>query len=663
MQRSDSNDLDQVSITHDDLVLAFSQILDTGWVEHGFVFLENRENMTFTRDSQRLGHSAGCYERVVDGKTTSGRSLLQRLYTLGPIISLLLLGQILMIVHHVFYAHLNGKITDDAAGELPVFLRDQNNVNFLGTTVAHGARIVLSMAVGAALAQLLWETLCSRSHTLQQIDAIIKCGDSPFHLSSLRAATTSFPIFLVSFIASSMALLVIITPGSLTISLDYQRTKPCSVPTVPSGVMDSLFEDSNQNLEISTLSILTSKSYYPPFQVDRDMACGVGASTCTYNVSFVAPALDCIDITNQTDLSFFINPEFSDSSAPFPIYNGTSNNLNYKEGDIMFIEILTQDLVKGATQAINCTAHNATYEVSVNLGVDTTSVQVWNVTLQSPLIFEPTFLSSYASEAISTLQGVVTAGPNGYTSSEFGSVQQSAFLVTTPSGNHTLSEDVLQFPISYMQNASISLLSGNVNYNFSNETSSNLQYVNSTCSSTFTAYAYDPIRLLVPYGIALVLTALVAARGCWLIIRNGEEEKIVFSHIVQIGLNKRLFYISGEMHAKALVNLQRADAGKLLLVRHMDDVDDDSYPLSSFDSDRDSRKISSASSFTSWKANTSHRHAYGLKTIAIIFLVALCPILAQHFYYNYLDGRTPSNSTLKSLCIKGCSGEIRNQTA
>ncbi|KLO14356.1 hypothetical protein SCHPADRAFT_320477 [Schizopora paradoxa] len=48
--------------------------------------------------------------------------------------------------------------------------------------------------------------------------------------------------------------------------------------------------------------------------------------------------------------------------------------------------------------------------------------------------------------------------------------------------------------------------------------------------------------------------------------------------------------------------------------------------------------------------------------MGVIFLLALCPIVLHHFYYHYLDGRSPSNSAIKSFCIKGCSNELRNQT-
>ncbi len=107
----------------------------------------------------------------------------------------------------------------------PSMLRDQNAVAFIGTTIAHGARAALSTAVGIAFAQIFWETLRSRSFTIRQIDALVKCGHSPFHRSALRA-TVSLQVFFVSCIASAMALIVIIVPGSLTVSSNFHVPSP-----------------------------------------------------------------------------------------------------------------------------------------------------------------------------------------------------------------------------------------------------------------------------------------------------------------------------------------------------------------------------------------------------------------------------------------------------
>ncbi len=143
------------------------------------------------------------------------------LIQLGPMVALLLVGASLMTAHHFFYAYLNEKSLDPTAAELPPVLQNQNNINFVGTTIAHGARIMLSMAIGMTFAQRFWETLRSRSHTIGQIDALVNCGQSPFRPSTLRAAKTSIGLFSISLIASATALVVVLSPGFLDHFLQF----------------------------------------------------------------------------------------------------------------------------------------------------------------------------------------------------------------------------------------------------------------------------------------------------------------------------------------------------------------------------------------------------------------------------------------------------------
>jgi len=99
---------------------------------------------------------------------------------------------------------------------------------------------------------------------------------------------------------------------------------------------------------------------------------------------------------------------------------------------------------------------------------------------------------------------------------------------------------------------------------------SNLQIVNSTCSSTFTAYSYDPARLLLTYGVALGVTAAIGVYGSWLVSQSGKEGKLLFSHIVQITLNDALLRISGRLNEGTEVRLDRGssdDSWNLIPIR------------------------------------------------------------------------------------------------
>lgn len=105
------------------------------------------------------GSTKGKYAPVTENQSGLQRRSSKNcsLVQLRLMISLLVVGASLMLFHHVFYSHLNQKSINDAAAELPKFLRNQNIVNFVGTLIAHGVRIVLSIAIAVTFAQLFWK--------------------------------------------------------------------------------------------------------------------------------------------------------------------------------------------------------------------------------------------------------------------------------------------------------------------------------------------------------------------------------------------------------------------------------------------------------------------------------------------------------------------------
>ncbi|KLO07371.1 hypothetical protein SCHPADRAFT_652102 [Schizopora paradoxa] len=500
----------------------------------------------------------------------------QRLVQLLPLAALLVGGAILMVVHHVFYSHLNEMSINETAAELPSFLRNQRNVNFIGTAIAHGARILLSAAIGVTFTQLFWQTLRSRSHSIAQIDALVSCGQSPFHPSAFRAATASFALFLISLIASTTALIVVLSPGSLTISTNFQRTKPCTVPTVPPEVMTPNFDFQDDSFGIALAqqavmaSIPTSNSYLPPFRNGSASTCGEDTSACTYDLSFVGPALDCVDVTDQTNFTFFLNPDDAPAAQPFTIWNSTFN-----DGPAVGITILSRDLLKDLLQATNCTAYNATYDVVVSLVDGSASVEVHGINRGSVLLQDSSFLSFYGQSAVGLLKGIGFAGPNAPL---YGGIYSGSFFETTPNGSQTFSDTVPHFSISLVQNVSISLLSGNVYYGISNDTATNLRSTDTTCSSSVNVYIYNSTRLLATYGVILGVATLIVAYGCSLILRNDMEQKVVFSEVMKIALNEDMFFIGGDIHEKAQtrVHLIRTNPAmrKLIPTAPVDDIND-----------------------------------------------------------------------------------------
>ncbi len=222
-------------------------------------------------------------------------------------------------------------------------------------------------------------------------------------------------------------------------------------------------------------------------------------------------------------------------------------------------------------------------------------------------------------------------------------------------------------------NASVSLLSGNIYYGLSNDTETNLQSVDSTCSSTFTVYVYDSLRLMAMYGAVLGIAVLVVACGSWLRFRNGVEDKMVFSHVVHIALNEDLLHTSdsGGIHDKTRLQLKRGTLGKLIQVPPppVDDGPDSSNPPSVKPERYGEYCITNILSIlliVTCSLENGLTEAQVLKSVQprrmendYYYPAGSCCAILHHFYYHFLDGKAPS----PSFCISGCPGwiNLKNQ--
>ncbi|KLO04950.1 hypothetical protein SCHPADRAFT_947313 [Schizopora paradoxa] len=477
---------------------------------------------------------------------------------------------------------------------------------------------------------------------------LVVCGQSPFHPSALRAAAISCTLFTTSLAASATALLVVLSPGSLTISTNFRRATPCIIPSVPDEPMSlsynfsSNIADRNGLLDSAVQSIVSADTYLPPFQENLNSTCGKGTVSCSYSTTFVGPALKCNDITNQTNFHSFLNPDpsFTSPSQPFTVWNGSEY-----DGDIIGITILSRDILKGVLRATNCTAYSATYDVDVNLLEGSATVQASNVLLNSVLFQDNSFISAYASVVLDQLNTVAFAGPDAPVNQIV--FPTSSFLVMTPDGTPTFSDTVPHFVTSLMQNVSISLLSGNINYGFSNETATNLHFIDSTCTSLDSVYAYNSFRLLVTYAGTLGVTVVIVLYGCLSIWRDGRESKLLFSTVIEIALNEELFCTSWDNLTKdrTLVHLIRPHHGKRRLVPI---TPTDLGPHDSPDKTSKHSKYSKLNDpfeFFTTIPNAGRWYPSHIDGRVILFVLTVVGIMfVNHAYYLYLDGKVPSSS-------------------
>ena len=130
--------------------------------------------------------------------------------------------------------------------------------------------------------------------------------------------------------------------------------------------------------------------------------------------------------------------------------------------------------------------------------------------------------------------------------------------MSTATGNLTFSDNIPHFVSSFAQNASISLLSGNIEYGTSNTTgiaANNLENISTTCSSPTTVYIYNSTSLLLAYGVTLAVTVVLVIYGVALILQNGAEPSLSISSLIGMALNNDMLHTERQSGRQTEVQL------------------------------------------------------------------------------------------------------------
>ncbi|KLO16641.1 hypothetical protein SCHPADRAFT_201633 [Schizopora paradoxa] len=575
---------------------------------------------------------------------------------LAPIIACLIFGTGLMLAHHLFYTYLNEKIISPSSLSDPIsnFLMEQRNVNFVGTSIAHGARILLAMAIGITFTQWFWKTIRSTSHTITQIDAILNCGQSPFHPSAYRAAKASSALYAISLAVSATAFIVILSPGSLTILTGFQQQIPCLVPIVPQlgEITADVYGDTYvENIDTILKATLLSNSYLPPYRgsesgFDMSGLCGslwAGLQSCSYNLSIAGPTLTCVDVSLSTDFTSFLTPHSREgpSSADFnstleltTIWNATVHE------NLAAITILSRDLEKGLIEAINCSAYNATYNLGVSFeGNLPAKIQVRSVDGDSVPLQINTFSDFYAKAALNAISGMCFAD-NSETGAMTCNTTLGPLIAATATGNFTFSDNITHFAESFVQNASISLLSGSIYYDSIydeyafNTTTFDTEPVltEQTCLAPTTIYSYNPIRLISAYCVPLAIAVSYVIYGCRLILQSGIEHELRISDIIKFAINSDIIHVG-----------KTSNKGDLKRVE---------IQFSGADSGQQKLFVISARTFAyndlQGPSESDRRHQEPTKPVLwkmpLLVLGILLTMILNHAYYHFLHGKLPNRS-------------------
>ncbi|KLO14360.1 hypothetical protein SCHPADRAFT_903413 [Schizopora paradoxa] len=105
----------------------------------------------------------------------------------------------------------------------------------------------------------------------------------------------------------------------------------------------------------------------------------------------------------------------------------------------------------------------------------------------------------------------------------------------------------------YAQNATFSLLSGQIFALNSPDGPELLEDFQTTCNYVVTAYEYSPSQLLATYGVAIIITVLCIIGGLNAIKLNGVEESMAFSRFLRAVSNKRMLNVRGKIEMETTI--------------------------------------------------------------------------------------------------------------
>ena len=277
--------------------------------------------------------------------------------------------------------------------------------------------------------------------------------------------------------------------------------------------------------------VIMSGTYFPP-----PSPCGI----CEYNVSFVAPAVQCENVTQETDFDFWL-PQYD---GGFPYVWASGYYYGAYEG---YLIVASRDLVGSSrddilpipeqpTIGLNCTGWNATYHVNLVHNISTT-VAVNSVEMGQRLTTELWYQggSSWAHQIHALWDAFarqLTQQQVQWVESQNEVTSNSSWVAYSPFGAASgiglawgWAENLQDMVPDAMTNITLSLLADRI---VQGATAPH----DTVCRTSDIRYSYDRARLLLTYGVALLLTMVCMMCGHVAIFRNKRPESLGFSRIL-----------------------------------------------------------------------------------------------------------------------------------
>ncbi|KAI9644752.1 hypothetical protein NHQ30_006779 [Ciborinia camelliae] len=459
------------------------------------------------------------------------------LYWWRPIIWMvtwILLGLSVALGHHFAYQRLDRK---------PPSVFSQTWAHSLGSVAAFLVKTSFTITVLLALQEVLWFSFRKKAIKISLLDKLFTLSSNPF--SFVPSAFVNAPLAtLLAAFAWTIPISAILSPGSLVVGqLVTFNHSICHVPTfaadspnisfyqMTTELTNSTIQGPNPGIQKLASQIFAQGTILPPVS-----PCG---ANCSYKQAFYGPALQCSDVSNNTNFSHSIDGS---------VYYNAKDLTKFGEDEYSLMEIIityfnsTDSSFPDEYTSIICLPYNTTYDISVNYTNGLPKIYT-NLTYNTPLLnlngtelmYPQNFpwISNSATLVREVydnhLNGTWIQDPNRIYSFHDTMIENTILAGDTIDANNGqnsslwfLNRDLLTGIPELLTNLTISTLA------FSPITTT------TPCSSRteMLVYYYNPNLLLIPYSIALILSLISFAAGVYVLKKTGIRTGEIFSQIL-----------------------------------------------------------------------------------------------------------------------------------
>ncbi|KAJ7241687.1 hypothetical protein B0H12DRAFT_1236931 [Mycena haematopus] len=506
-----------------------------------------------------------------------------------------LLAAVVAILHHVFDAHLNGRVTSGtwnqtSSGRVEIFL-------------ATAYKVLFCFSAGVSLCQLTWYSLRRQPVTLADLDVLVS-GASLMTLPRLNLILQTPTVIAMTIAILASPIITILAPSLNTrqASIAFRTLTVPTLNTTTDAVQNDVYlsvvdtygsvTDAWDKTALAALLSGTPVGWAIPDGCSPE---------CSYNFTYTAPALQCTDLQpDQIDDGVnpgyrFANRTFQDPPAAYLLaYDAISVGGGYKSSPLNFT---VQNEATNVTDQFTCTLAYLPYLAAANSGAQiinasgaacvfynathTAYAHYFNGTQESSVTvtaFHEPLNTTYRQVdrgfggtslfANSTQPGsVFSPGVGGQvhllaiadaisthlegslTIDHFGTLASTTLMMETslfePYDAETLNELGSANPgintTAVVKDISQALqdLVANVTLGFVNLATGNIT-VSASVNSQDLVYVYDHKTLILTYSTTFLLLLVMSATGMFCLVNNGEPSSNAFSRLLVASRNPEL---------------------------------------------------------------------------------------------------------------------------